>query len=67
LLRTITPRAVFFSALTTIASFGSLAVSGHKGMASMGELLLIAITLSLVCTLVVLPALLALRYGKAAV
>lgn len=65
LLRTITPRAVFFSALTTIASFGSLAVSGHKGMASMGELLLIAITLSLVCTLVVLPALLALRYGKA--
>ena len=67
LLRTITPRAVFFSALTTIASFGSLAVSGHKGMASMGELLLIAITLSLVCTLVVLPALLALRYGKARV
>jgi len=65
LLRTITPRAVFFSALTTIASFGSLAVSGHKGMASMGELLLTAVTLSLVCTLVVLPALLALRYGKA--
>ncbi len=65
LLRTITPRAVLYSALTTIASFGSLAVSGHVGMASMGELLLIAISLSLVCTLVVLPALLALRYGKA--
>lgn len=64
LLRTITPRAVLFSALTTIASFGSLAVSGHVGMASMGQLLLIAISLSLVCTLIVLPALLALRYGK---
>jgi len=62
LLQTITPRAVVFSALTTIASFGSLAVSGHLGMASMGWLLLIAISLSLVCTMVVLPALLVLRY-----
>jgi hypothetical protein len=62
LLRTITPRAVLFSALTTIASFGSLAVSGHVGTASMGLLLLIAIGLSLVCTLVVLPAMLTLRY-----
>jgi hopanoid biosynthesis associated RND transporter like protein HpnN len=62
LLQTITPRAVVFSALTTLASFGSLIVSGHLGMASMGWLLLIAISLSLVCTMVVLPALLVLRY-----
>lgn len=62
LLRTITPRAVLFSALTTMASFGSLAVSGHVGTASMGMLLLIAIGLSLVCTLIVLPAMLTLRY-----
>jgi hopanoid biosynthesis associated RND transporter like protein HpnN len=67
LLQTITPRAVVFSALTTLASFGSLIVSGHVGMASMGWLLLIAISLSLVCTMVVLPALLVLRYrGRAA-
>lgn len=63
LLRTVTPRAVLFSALTTVASFGSLAVERHVGTASMGQLLMIAITLSLVCTLVVLPAMLTLRYG----
>jgi len=58
---TSTPRAVLFSALTTIGSFGSIALSGHPGTASMGVLLTIAITLTLVCTLVLLPALLALR------
>ncbi len=57
---TSTPRAVLFSALTTIASFGSLAVSAHRGLASMGLLLTIAILSSLVCTLVVLPSVLAL-------
>jgi hopanoid biosynthesis associated RND transporter like protein HpnN len=57
---TSTPRAVLFSALTTIASFGSLAVSRHLGLASMGLLLTIAILASLVCTLVVLPSILAL-------
>ncbi|MGI9501469.1 MAG: MMPL family transporter, partial [Geminicoccaceae bacterium] len=55
-----TQRAVLFSALTTIASFGSLAVSPHPGMASMGLLLTVAILWSLVCTLVILPALFAL-------
>ena len=57
LLRTSTPRAVLYSALTTIASFGSLALSGHRGMTSMGQLLTIAIAYSLICTLIVLPAL----------
>ena len=59
LLRTSTPKAVLFSALTTIASFGTLAFSNHRGLASMGELLAIAIGLTLICTLTVLPALLA--------
>jgi hypothetical protein len=57
---TSTPRAVLFSALTTIASFGSLALSPHLGLASMGLLLTIAILCSLICTLVVLPSVLAL-------
>jgi predicted RND superfamily exporter protein len=57
---TSTPRAVLFSALTTIASFGSLALSRHLGLASMGLLLTIAILASLICTLVVLPSVLAL-------
>lgn len=56
LMRTSTPRAVLFSALTTIASFGSLALSGHRGMTSMGQLLTIAIVFTLLCTLIVLPA-----------
>jgi predicted RND superfamily exporter protein len=56
-LETSTPRAVLFSALTTIGSFGSIALSSHPGTSSMGVLLTIAITLSLGCTLVVLPAL----------
>ncbi len=57
---TSTPRAVVFSALTTIGSFASIALSSHPGTSSMGLLLALAITLSLVCTLVVLPALMAL-------
>ena len=59
LMNTTTPRAVLFSALTTIASFATLAISSHWGQASMGLLLLIAITVNLVCYLVALPALLA--------
>lgn len=57
LLRTSTARAVLFSALTTIGSFGTLAVSPHRGMASMGQLLSIGIGLTLLCTLIVLPTL----------
>jgi uncharacterized protein len=61
---TTTPRAVIFSSLTTIASFGSLAVSNHRGTASMGELLVLSIGLTLVCTLIVLPALMQLWPDK---
>jgi hypothetical protein len=57
LMQTSTPRAVILSALTTIGSFGSLAVSSHRGTSSMGELLTIAIAFTLICTLIVLPAL----------
>ena len=55
---TSTPRAVFFSAVTTVASFGSLMLSPHRGTASMGELLSIAIAFTLICTLIVLPTML---------
>lgn len=60
LLSSSTPRAVFFSALTTIASFGSLALSGHQGMTSMGQLLTISISYTLLATIVILPALMSL-------
>lgn len=56
LLQTSTARAVFFSGLTTLVSFVSLAFTLHLGMASMGQLLAIGISLIVFCTLVVLPA-----------
>jgi hypothetical protein len=55
--RTWTPRAVLISGITTMGSFGTLWLSAHRGMASMGELLAVAITITLLCTLVVLPQL----------
>lgn len=64
LLSSSTARGVLFSSLTTICSFGSLAISDHLGMASMGTLLTIAITLTLVCTLGLLPALVSNRAGR---
>jgi hopanoid biosynthesis associated RND transporter like protein HpnN len=56
-LSTSTARGVIFSALTTIASFGSLAFSTHRGMASLGALLTLGLTYMLVANLCFLPAL----------
>jgi hypothetical protein len=58
ILRTSTARAVIVSALTTILSFGNLAFSAHPGTASMGQVLALGLTFNLICTLIVLPALL---------
>ncbi len=58
LLGSSTGRAVIFSALTTIVSFGNLAFSPHIGTASMGLLLSIGMLCSLFCTLLLLPILL---------
>ena len=63
LLGTGTARAVLLSALTTIASFGTLAFSTHVGIASLGQLLTIGVSLVLICNLIVLPALVALTEG----
>jgi hypothetical protein len=58
LFRSSTARAVIISGLTTIGTFCSLMLSPHKGAASIGLLLTVSITLMLVITLKVLPALL---------
>ncbi|TDJ14268.1 MAG: hypothetical protein E2O66_03475 [Deltaproteobacteria bacterium] len=63
LLTTSTAQAVFFSALTTMGSFGSLAFSNHMGLSSLGTLLMIGVTWTLLANLVVLPALIAGRGG----
>lgn len=53
-----TARAVLFSAGTTGAAFGSLALAQHPGTADMGKLLALALFFTLVATLIFLPALL---------
>lgn len=52
---TSTPRAVFYSAITTIATFGTLSFSAHQGVSSMGVLLAVAIGFTLLCTVFVQP------------
>ncbi len=61
LARTVTGRAVFFSAITTLASFGTLATSAHRGISGLGLVLLIGMGLSILANLVALPAFLALQ------
>ena len=58
LLQSSTARAILFSALTTGTAFGSLALSNHPGTAEMGKLLMLALAYTLLCTFILLPALL---------
>ena len=53
-----TGRAVAIAGLTTLVSFASLMLSAHRGMASMGLLLTMALFIFLACTFLILPALL---------
>ncbi|MGO4571657.1 MMPL family transporter [Microvirga sp. 2TAF3] len=49
-------RAIFFSALTTGAAFGSLCFSSHPGTASMGMLLALSLFFTLLAAFIVVPA-----------
>jgi hopanoid biosynthesis associated RND transporter like protein HpnN len=55
-LTTGTARGIFFSALTTLLSFASLGFVSHAGIASMGKLLWLGLSLILLCTFLFLPA-----------
>ena len=55
-LGTSTARAVFYSALTTMLSFASLAFTPHGGIAAIGQMLTIGVGLVLICYVIVLPA-----------
>jgi len=57
-LRTATARGIIFGALTTTLSFGNLAFSPHTGTASMGIVLAMGLSLMVLTTLIVLPAML---------
>lgn len=61
LLQTSTARAVAYSALTTIASFGTLGFAAHRGLATLGQLLTLGVGITILCNLVVLPALVVLH------
>lgn len=56
-----TGRAILVSTLTTMVGFGSLALASHRGMASLGLVLLFGAAGNLFTSMVLLPALLALR------
>ncbi len=56
ILQTSTSRAILFSSLTTICSFGNLAISPHAGMASMGKLLTLGIMAAYLCAVILVPA-----------
>ena len=60
LLQTSTARAVVFSACTTSTAFASLALSPHRGMASCGIVLILALGYVLLSTIVIQPALMIL-------
>ena len=54
---TSTPRAVLYSALTTIAAFGTLGLSEHRGTASMGILLAISLAAAVAMIFALTPTL----------
>ncbi|HEX5420051.1 MAG TPA: MMPL family transporter, partial [Gammaproteobacteria bacterium] len=58
---TSTSLAILSSNLTTIVSFGTLALSPHRGMASLGQMLTLGLILTLGASMVLLPALLKLK------
>ena len=64
LIQTSTVRAIFYSALTSLVAFASLMFSSHQGTASMGILLTMGLTFTLISTLVILPVLLQVSTQK---
>ncbi|MGE0387454.1 MAG: MMPL family transporter [Gammaproteobacteria bacterium] len=59
LFRSSTPVAILFSALTTLASFGCLAIARHPGMSMMGVLISVALGFAIISAIVVVPAVMA--------
>jgi hypothetical protein len=61
LLGTSTARAIVYGALTTIASFGTMGVASHLGLATLGQMLTLGVSLTVLCNILVMPALISLR------
>ena len=61
LLGSVTARAVFYSSLTTMVSFGTMSLAGHNGLRGLGILLSLGLFYTVTSVLFVLPALIKLR------
>ncbi|MEM7505176.1 MAG: MMPL family transporter [Pseudomonadota bacterium] len=61
---TATPMAAFYSALTTIAAFGTLGLSDHRGTASMGILLAIGLCATVIMCFALTPPLARMIHRK---
>jgi predicted RND superfamily exporter protein len=57
-------RAIFLTTLTTVLGFGSLIPSSYRGYASMGGLATLGIGLCFIASVLLLPAILKLSYGR---
>lgn len=64
LVNTFTARAVYYSAVTTIVSFGSLGLAGHNGLKGLGITLTAGLLYTVLCVLFLLPALIDLRENR---
>ena len=61
ILETSTARAVVYSNLTSIASFGTMGFASHMGLATLGQMLTLGVGYTMACNMIVLPALISLR------
>ncbi|MGH8550983.1 MAG: MMPL family transporter [Methylococcales bacterium] len=61
---TYTPRAILFSTLTAICSFGTLAFSPHRGLSGIGILVTLSLTFAVLSTLLLLPAIVAIQESR---
>jgi uncharacterized protein len=59
-----TGKAVLVAGLTTIAGFGSIGFSSYKGLATMGQVAAIGVTLCIILSLTLVPSLLSLHEGR---
>jgi predicted RND superfamily exporter protein len=57
LLQSSLTHAVFFSAMATATAFGSLSLSSHPGMSSMGKLLVLSLLTTLAAAVLFQPVL----------
>jgi hopanoid biosynthesis associated RND transporter like protein HpnN len=56
-----TVTSILITSLTTMIGFGSMMIASHRGLQSLGRVLVIGVTCCLITSIIILPALLLLR------